>query len=515
MRSLRSLLIGCFLGALGHAMTAEFALAQCIPAEVDKLLASDASGPGRFGRSVSISGDVAVCGAPVAHQNGAAYVYEFVDGQWTEVAKLTASDGARDDFFGNSVSISGSTIIVGAVYDDDSGADCGSAYLFDRVNGVWTETAKLRASGGMPYDHFGHSVAICRDIALVGVPDDDEAGADFGSVHVFERRNGVWSQTARILAADGAAGDFFGCSLSISDDTALIGAYGDDDRGIDSGSAYVFMRSNGVWTPFPKLLPSDGGREDSFGWSVSIRGEWAIIGSSGHAHFAIESGSAYLFQRQDALWLETAELLASDGAAGDSFGAAVSIEDDRAVVGAPGDDVRGHQSGSCYLFENVNGGWMQVAKLLASGEVDGDGFGNASSMAGDAAVVGSQGDDNRWADTGSAYVVDVGCRLLLRVDATCPSGGAITVSWTRATPGGRVALIYGRQTGHLAIPKGVACAGTILDLAPQQIRLVYLGYAGANGSQASSATAGLNACGGYLQLLDIATCGTSKIAKIE
>ena len=164
------------------------------------------------------------------------------DGSWSETAKLTASDGDVNDYFGRSVAISGDTALVGAHLNDDNGSMSGSAYIYQRqADGSWGETSKLTATDGDSGDYFGHSVAISGDTALVGAYQDDDNGSDSGSAYLYQRQaDGSWSEVAKLTASDGAAGDRFGFSVAISGDTALVGAYQDDDNGDSSGSAYIY-----------------------------------------------------------------------------------------------------------------------------------------------------------------------------------------------------------------------------------------------------------------------------------
>jgi hypothetical protein len=158
-------------------------------------------------------------------------------GVWTEQQKLLATDGAADDSFGRSVAISGDTVIVGADQTDDAGLDSGSAYVFVRSGGVWTEQQKLLASDGAADDWFGRSVAISGDGAGRNY---EAAGLDSGSAYVFVRSGGVWTEQQKLLATDGAELDGFGNSVAISGDTAIVGAWDNDDAGTNSGSAYVY-----------------------------------------------------------------------------------------------------------------------------------------------------------------------------------------------------------------------------------------------------------------------------------
>src|SRR5439155_580953 len=159
---------------------------------------------------------------------------------WTQEAKLTASDGAAGDNFGYSVAMDGDTAVVGSRSDDTPGGqNAGSAYVFVRTGTIWTQQAKLTASDGAAFDLFGQSVAVSGNTDVVGASaDDTPAGDDAGSAYVFVRTGTTWTQRVHLLATDGAATDEFGVSVAVSGDTALVGAYRDDTAaGLDAGSA--------------------------------------------------------------------------------------------------------------------------------------------------------------------------------------------------------------------------------------------------------------------------------------
>ena len=273
----------------------------------------------------------------MGNNSGSAYVFtKAEDGGWAQAAKLTASDGGRSRV-GTSVSIYGETAIVGAWKDDDNGENSGSAYIFTKaVDGTWSQTGKS-ASDGAAEDRFGFSVSISGDIVIVGADNDDDMGIDSGSAYVFTKAvDGVWSQTAKLVLADGAAGDFFGISVSISNETAIVGAPRNDEMGTNSGSAYVFTKDvDGTWTQTTKLTAADGQAEDYFGRSVSVSGENVIVGAWREDEMGNDSGSAYIFSKAaDGAWVQTAKLMATDGAADDKFGFSVSISGESAIVGA-------------------------------------------------------------------------------------------------------------------------------------------------------------------------------------
>jgi phage baseplate assembly protein gpV len=289
---------------------------------------------------------------------------------WTQVEpKLTAgTDGAADDRFGTSVSIDGDTVVIGARYDDDKGSNSGSAYVFTRdmpsdLASGWTQVAKLTAGDGAAGDYFGSRVSIDGDTIVIGAFQDDD---NSGSAYVFTRvtagdLTSGWTQVEpKLTAGDGAASDEFGHSVSIDGDTVVIGARYDDDKGSASGSAYVFTRVTAGdlasgWTQVAKLTADDGAASDVFGYSVSIDGDTVVIGARYDDDKGSASGSAYVFTRVTAGdlasgWTQVAKLTADDGAASDVFGYSVSIDGDTVVIGARYDNDKGSNSGSAYVF---------------------------------------------------------------------------------------------------------------------------------------------------------------------
>ncbi len=258
--------------------------------------------------------------------------------------KLVAPDGAANDFFGTprSVSLSGNTALVGSFLDDDRGTNSGSAYLFDVTTGELVR--KLTAPDGAANDSFGGSVSLYGDTALVSSNVDDDKGLNSGSAYLFDVTTG--NLLHKLTAPDGSGGDIFGISVSLSANTALIGSYRDDDKGTDSGSAYLFDFTTGDY--LGKLKAPDGAAGDWFGYFVSLSGNTALVGSPFDDDKGTDSGSAYLFD------VTTGNLLhkftAPNGAAGDRFGFSVSLSGNNALVGSHFDDDKGTDSGSAYLF---------------------------------------------------------------------------------------------------------------------------------------------------------------------
>jgi hypothetical protein len=260
------------------------------------LVPSDPTVHAAFGRSVAISGDTVVVGA---YGLPAAYVFVERNGGWVEQAKLISPDGSATSVFGNSVTISGDTLAVGDPRDEINGLDyAGSAHIFVREKHQWKHQVKLVHPDPQFNDQFGYSVALLGDTALVGADLDDHAAqTNAGSAFVFQRSSDTWVQQAMLTASEPASLDFFGESVALRTDSALIGATGQDHNGqISSGAAYLFARVGDRWMQQATLTTSDNADGDHFGKSLAADGNVAIIGASGDDHLDVaNAGSAYIF----------------------------------------------------------------------------------------------------------------------------------------------------------------------------------------------------------------------------
>jgi len=328
--------------------------------EQAQLLAGDGEPEDWFGESVGISDDTIVVGArkddtPAGTDAGSAYVFVRSGTTWNPDGHIYADDADAVDRFGISVGISGTTIVVGASSDNTpGGTDAGSAYVFTRGALNWSQQDHLFATVPAAGDIFGNRVAIDGDTIVVGAKYWDSASDDFvGSAYVFTRTAGTWTQQGHLTADDGAASDEFANAVAISGDLIVIGSRFDDtDAGIDAGSAYVFARSGGTWSQQDHLFADDAIAGDFFGVAVAISGDTIVVGSRlDDTVAAIHSGSAYVFTRVGATWSQQGRLFASDAGIGDEFGEAVALAGDTAVVGvADSDTVAGLNAGSAYVY---------------------------------------------------------------------------------------------------------------------------------------------------------------------
>lgn len=371
-----------------------------------KLVASDGMPSDRFGVSVSVSGDTALVGAPVDDgERGAAYVFTRVDGAWVEQAKLVASDGRSLRKFGYSVALSGDTAVIGGTTAVIAGAQVhadptpGSAYVFERVGDTWFERAKLTARNGSTGDDFGNSVAVSGDTVVVSA-----GGIGVGGVvYVYVRKAGAWLQQAELTASDAAAGDRFGVSsVAVSGDTVVVGVPFDDvGSSIDQGSVYVFTRDGARWTQEDHLTAPEGAAGDNFGFSVSISSQTLVVGARlDDVGTNADQGSAYVFSRVGRTWTQQAHLIAADGSGKDEFGRSVGVSGDTAIVGAmrdKSDNVTEQQEGAAYVFTRKGATWTEATKLVAAEGL----FGLSAAISRGTAVIGAGFADLH---AGAAYV---------------------------------------------------------------------------------------------------------------
>ncbi|MEM6348119.1 MAG: T9SS type A sorting domain-containing protein [Bacteroidota bacterium] len=370
--------------------------------ETSKLFASNGTFDERFGWAISLDSNRVLIGAPTRAGDdlgaGSAYIYEFDGTNWTEIVKLTASDGANDDRFGLAVSLDGTRALVGAQWDEDKGEESGSAYLYEFDGTNWLEMSKLTASDGENFDLFGGAVALDGNHALIGVRGDNEAGSS-GSVYSYQYDGNNWVEGSKLLPSNGSFNGGFGSSLSINGNQILIGASLENGNANFTGAAYIFEFDGSSWTEVARLVASDGATSDYFGRSVSLNGNVALVGAIKDG----ESGLVYVFEFDGSSWTEVNKLTASDGTADDGFGFSISLENDLAVVGAPAAGF----GGAAYLFKNNGSSWTEAAKLTSSDGIDVGTFGFAVSVDRDLALIGAIGQHGNTVNTGASYVFEL------------------------------------------------------------------------------------------------------------
>ena len=366
--------------------------------ETAKLFPPDANAGDSFGASVAIDGNIAVVGAYLNDSNGsdcgAAYVYELSGSQWTERQKLVALDGSPGDQFGRSVAIDGNSIVVGSYYDDGSG----SAYVFFNSGSVWAQQQKLVAPDAAPDDRFGCSVSIDNNTIVIGAY---RCNNHTGSAYVFTRTGPNWGFQEKLTASDAQSGEYFGYSVAIDNNTIVIGA---PNWNTPTGSAYFYKRQSTTWLE-QSVLRGDAGH---FGFSVALDGNCAVIGAyEGDTNIVSGAGTAYVFANTDAGWVEQQKLFdANSPVYGEDFGWSVAIKNDTILAGCVNDSINGEKAGAVFEFVRTGSTWVQSDRFTAGDANTDDKFGSSLALSGRHIIIGAPYNFNDGNSTGSAYFFD-------------------------------------------------------------------------------------------------------------
>jgi FG-GAP repeat len=296
-----------------------------------------------------------------------------------QLAELAPPGAPVYDWFGNSVAVSGNTIVVGAPAVAGASSGFGRAYVFTKTATGWHEGGELAGSGSMAHDWFGDAVAISGNTIVVGAPSVSVLTPGLGQAFVFTRTATGWHGSGQLAVSGTTPGDLFGDAVAVSDGTVVVGAPGHASK---AGAAYVFTNAGSHWQA-EELKGSDTVAKDDFGDSVAVSGSTIVVGAFDHAS---EAGRAYVFTKGATGWHQAAELVGSDTVAGDGFGVSVAISGGTVAVGS---GLAASDAGRGYLFTRGNSGWHQAAELVGSGTAAGDDFGDSVAVSGSTVVVGT------------------------------------------------------------------------------------------------------------------------------
>ena len=351
-----------------------------------------------FGNSVAISGNTVVVGAyqddTGAIDAGAAYIFDATPSNL--LYTLANPTPVAKDWFGSSIAISGNTVVIGAPYDDTGTTDVGTVYIFDATTGDLLRT--LANPSPATGDCFGYSVAISGNNVVVGTPYDDTGATNAGTTYIFDATTGNLLRT--LANPSPASGDFFGYSVAISGNNVVVGTPYDDASATNAGSVYVFDATTGnILRTLPNPTPAAG---DVFGYSVSISGNTAVIGAPYDDTGATDTGAVYIFDATTGSLLRT--LTNPTPAAGDYFGSSVFVSGNNVVVGAYGDDTGATNAGAAYIFDATTGNLLRTLTNLTP--VANDNFGYSVAISDNTVVIGTPYYDTAMADSGAAYIFD-------------------------------------------------------------------------------------------------------------
>lgn len=384
--------------------------APCVQ-ETDELRPDHTGSSDQFGNAMAVEGDALIVGGMFfegpGDDNGAAFVFRLEGTAWVEEQELVADDAVNLEHFGNAVDIDADVVIVGAVDDETvAGAGAGSAYVF-RFDGLaWVQEQKLEATDAFLDQEFGKSVAVSGDQGLVGAWYDDNNGFRAGAAYVFGFDGSTWCEEQKLLAPDGDNEDWFGSSVGLSGNRALVGAMLEDTLGDNAGAVYAFEHGD-HWIPTQKLLPSDGIPGAGFGLALAVDGDVAVVGASFDSEGGVTAGAAYVFRHDGEGWVEQQKLVASDATGGEEFGFAVAISGETIVIGAMVDDDFGFSSGSAYLFRFDGTEWVEQQKILPTDGGEGELFGWAVGVAPGHVFSTAWNDLDETSAKGSLYVFEL------------------------------------------------------------------------------------------------------------
>lgn len=322
-----------------------------------KLVAEPAYASDTLGGNVALRNHMALLGASrrddKGEDAGAVFAFEKTADSWSQTQILTGVDAQAGDAFGQSIGLTERFLVIGAPHSDAPHKDSGSAYVYVRDNNKWQFQAKLIADDGVAGDLFGISVAIDGDTLLIGADLNDEKAENAGAVYVYVFDGEKWQQQAKLMAQDGANTDIFGVRVALFGDTALISARRDDIEGVgtDAGSAYIFERTEGKWTQTQKLVAPDGKADDRFARGVALNKDTALISAMHQDAQGDNAGALYVFSKQLGQWRYRRKILATDGASEDRFGWNLALTSKHAIVAAPHRDDNGNSSGAAYILE--------------------------------------------------------------------------------------------------------------------------------------------------------------------
>jgi len=358
-----------------------------------KLLPDDWEINAEFGHAVEMDSTHIIVGAPGFRGHGKAYLFDAAGNQ---LFVLEASDRDTGRLYGDAVAILGANAIIGDPNADVNGVkNSGAAYVIDTATG--RERFRLLPAETHAYHGFGSGVAVNDQVALIGAPGDMANGSRSGAVYVFDLVTG--EEISKLFPDDGDESDFFGVSVAIHGDLAVVGAPGDDDNGDRSGSVYIFSFATGQ--QLYKLIPNDGEEDESFGVSVAFNSAFVLVGAENDDHNGHRSGSAYLFDVKTGHQLY--KLLPDDGEFDAWFGGSVALDGTTGIVGAAR---AARASGNAYLYDLTTG--RQILRLRAGDPAEDDRFGSSVAISSLGALVGAHNDDEQAQDAGAAYLFDTG-----------------------------------------------------------------------------------------------------------
>ncbi len=372
-----------------------------------KVIPTNGAANDELARSVCVRGNIAIAGSPMDNETnnnqGSAYISRFDGNNWAEEQKIVASDGMADDDFGRSVAIENDIAVIGAPYTDDNGTNSGSVYVYRYDGSTWNFEQKIFPNVPAAGDEFGLAVSLDQGKLLIGAPKEDgSTTTNRGAAYFFSYNGSAWVEDQKVIYGFASDDDFFGYSLDLDDDRAVISAYLDDDNGVNSGSAFVYDFDGTNWIETQKLTASNGATGDAYGFAVSVEDDMIACGAYANSTKAAGAGAVYVYELSGT-WTEDTILYASDFNLDDWFGFSLELDSTSLAIGSWHNDDLGAESGSCYFFRYTGSEWLEEFNLTASDGDLSDEYGFDVSVDGMQLLVASPMDDDNGTNSGSQY----------------------------------------------------------------------------------------------------------------
>ena len=399
MKQLNILSIFLFLTFLFSIQTAKAQYNE------QKIFSDDGDQYDRFGESIGISGDFLICGAWAndggGEVQGAAYIFYNNAGNWEQHSKLLVEEAEDNDHYGTSVCIDGDFAVVTTTRNGYFEAR-GAVAIFKNNAGTWEQQIWIEHPELPEESMFGYSSAIDRNNVIIGMrPFNSDVGLP-GAGYIYNYNGTTWTETAELVPDEAIAGDAVGNCVAISGNYAIVSAHGTDFPTSNEGAAYIYKNIDGTWTEMQKLVSSEPQIDGYFGAYVDINQNYAIVGAlMEDVNGTINQGAVYVFENTDDVWTQVDKITASDGQVGDTFGSDFDFNDDLLIIGSRNNG----NNGAVYVYENISGTWTFSEKIEPTDGTGNDTFGDAIALDNDIFIVGAAWNDISGQEKqGAAYI---------------------------------------------------------------------------------------------------------------
>ncbi len=341
-----------------------------------------------FAIVMAADGDTALLTANISEYGySQVFAFEYDGAQWQQQQILTPATQEVGDAFGGALALHGDRAVIGAYYSDSIASEAGAVYVYERINGLWTQQQKLTADDAAAGDGFGSSVAMSDDQILIGAWETDQGGTDNGSVYVFEHNGTLWTQVQKFAPDDLKTYNKFGSSMSLFNDRLIVSAPVQEVHEVsEAGAVYLYQNSPSGWQLQEKWLSSESNANDRFGSVLLLTEDMAMVASVYRNFSTFDEGAVYVFEPGEHHWQQTAVLQASDAHPTNRFGRSMAMFEGDIVIGST-NDLMGINTGAVYRFARIQGQWQEVQQIFTPNPQEHDQFSTAMHSTGEQLLI--------------------------------------------------------------------------------------------------------------------------------